>query len=220
MENRVTDVLKLVPFTGYYSMNVAPGAFLSIDTIEERSTSPGQSTDHEATSIAINVSMDGKSATTYPFGNGVTFDGVTLTIPGHLSLDFSREYSDSHLVAFAGTIGDLKVEGETYFNQVPLSAFVGDYYDVQTSRLVLSIKDDLALFFDFSLFSAAPGEPQQVSSYAYVPAMFVLTFSGEPSSESRKFTVMLGTASKNGLACSIQGGATPRLAVSILPFSP
>jgi hypothetical protein len=164
--------------------------------------------------------MNGKSATTYPFANGATFDGVRLTIPGQLTLDFTREYSDSHLVSFTGTIGDVNVEGETYFNQVPLSAFVGDYYDVQTSRLVLSIKDDLALLFDFSLFSAAPGELKQVYSYAYVPAMFVLTFSGEPNSESRKFTVMLGTANKNGLACSIQGGATPKLAVSILPFNP
>ena len=32
----MTDVDKLVAFTGYYSLNVAPGAFLSIDTIEER----------------------------------------------------------------------------------------------------------------------------------------------------------------------------------------
>jgi hypothetical protein len=28
----MTDVGKLAAFTGYYAMNVAPGAFLSIDT--------------------------------------------------------------------------------------------------------------------------------------------------------------------------------------------
>jgi hypothetical protein len=65
-----------------------------------------------------------------------------------------------------------------------------------------------------------------VYSYNYVPAMFVLTFSGksssEPasfssSSEPTSFTMMLGTASQIGLACSIQGGGTPIFAFSILP---
>ncbi len=215
----MTDVSKLAAFTGYYAMNVVPGAFLSIDTVEARSTSPIQ----ETTIVSINVSMDGKSATTYLFGGGATFDGVTLTIPGKLILKFTREYSDGHLVTFAGTIGSVKVNGETYYNPVPLSAFIGDYYDVQTSKLALSIKSDSEILFDFSIFSA-PGELQQVSSFNYIPAMFVLTFSGGSgssggfSSQPGAFTLMLGTASKNGLACSIQGGGTPKFAVSILPF--
>src|ERR1700685_49437 len=213
------DVSKLVPFTGYYSLNVAPAAFLSIDTIEERSISPVQPTFpvQAATNISISVSMNGSSVTTYAFSDGATFDGVTLNIPGQLTLDFSREYRDGHLVSFSGTIEGVDVRGETYFNQVPLSAFVGDYYDVQTSRLVLSIKDNLELLFDFSMSSGAPGELKQVRSYGYMPAMFVLTFGSEPGSAPRKFTLMLGTVGKNGLACSIQGGAAPRLAVSILP---
>lgn len=219
----MTDVSKLVPFTGYYSMNVSPAAFLSIDTIEERSISSAQPTFpvQAITNISISVSMNGSSATTYVFGDGATFDGVTLNIPGQLTLEFTREYRDGHLASFTGTIEGVAVRGETYFNQVPLSAFVGDYYDAQTSRLVLSIKDTLELLFDFSMFSGSPGELQQVRGFGYMPSMFVLTFGGaEPGSEPRKFTLMLGTVGKNGLACSIQGGATPRLAVSILPYSP
>jgi len=214
----VTDVKKLVPFTGYYSMNAAPGAFLSIDTIEERSASPVQPTSpaEESIHISVNVSMNGTSATTYPFGGDATFDGVTLKIPGKLSLEFRREYRDGHLASFTGKVGDVDVSGESYFNQVPMSAFVGDYYDVQTERRVLSITDELVLSFDFSVFAGGSGELRRVYSYRYVPAMFVLTFSGEREA----FTLMLGTASKNGLACSIQGGGTPRLAVSILPFTP
>src|ERR1700720_3066604 len=209
----MTDVGKLAAFTGYYAMNVPPGAFLSIDTVEARSISPIQ----ETTIISINVSMDGKSATTYLFGAGATFDGVTLTIPGKLILKFTREYSGGHLVTFSGTIGSVKVNGETYYNPVPLSAFIGDYYDAQTSKLALSIKSASEILFDFSIFSA-PGELQQVSSFNYIPAMFVLTFSGGSgssggfSSGPASFTLMLGTASKNGLACSIQGGGTPRFA--------
>jgi len=207
------DVNKLVPFTGYYSMNVAPGAFLSIDTIEQRSMSAIEKT----TSITISVSMDGKSATAYPFNEGAAFDGVRLNIPGLLTLDFSREYRDGRLVSFAGQIGDVNVSGETYFNQVPLSAFVGNYYDVQTSRPALTITNNLELLFDFSIFSGGTGKLQRVQSYSYLPAMYVLMFSGEHAPESTKFTLMLGTASKNGLACSIQSaGFAPRLAESIL----
>jgi hypothetical protein len=209
----MTDVGKLAAFTGYYTMNVAPGAFLSIDTTEQRSTSPILPT----TAIAINVSMNGKSATTYPFGDGATFDGAKLNIPGKLSLVFTREYKNGHLATFSGTIGSAKVKGETYYNPVPLSAFIGDYYDVETSKLALSIKSESEILFDYSIFSS-PGELQLVTNYQYVPAMFVLTFSGKSSSQPKSFTLMLGTASKNGLACSIQGGGTPRFAVSILPF--
>jgi hypothetical protein len=211
----MNDVSKLVPFTGYYAMNVAPGAFLSIDTTEERSISPVQKT----TKISINVSMDGKSAVTHAFGDGATFDGVTLNIPGKLRLDFTREYRDGHLAAFSGTIGGVKANGETYFNQVPLSAFVGDYYDLKTSKKALSIKSETEILFDFSVFSTASGELQPVNGYSYVPAMFVLTFKGRSGSEPASFTVMLGTASQMGLACSIQANNTARLAVSILPFS-
>jgi len=207
------DANKLVPFTGYYSMNVAPGAFLSIDTIEQRSISATEKT----TSIKISVSMDGKFAAAYPFSDGATFDGVRLNVPGQLTLDFAREYRDGRLVSFSGRIGDVKVSGETYFNQVPLSAFVGNYYDVQTSKPALSITSDLELLFDLSIFSGGPGELQRVQSYSYLPAMYVLMFSGEHAPESTKFTLMLGTASKNGLACSIQAaGFAPRLAESIL----
>ena len=213
------DVSNLVPFTGYYSMNVAPGAFLSIDTIEERSIAPGQPTlpVKETTAISINVSMDGRSATPYSFSDGATFDGVTMNIPGQLRLDFARHYRDGRLASFTGTIGSVTVNGETYFNQVPLSAFVGEYYDVQTSSKVLSIRRDSAILFDFSMFSGTPGALRHVSSYKYAPAMFVLTFGAEPDAEPNAFTLMLGTAGKRGLACSIQGGGAPRLAVSILP---
>jgi hypothetical protein len=214
-----TMTSKLVPFTGYYSMDVAPGAFLSIDTTEERSVSASQPTPsvRETIDVSINVSMVGKSCTSYSFSDGATFDGVTLDIPGRLTLAFSRHYRDGHLASFTGTIGGVSVKGESYFNQVPLSAFTGDYYDVETSRKVLSIRGGSVLF-DFSIFADASGELQQVKSYSYLPAMFVLTFIGEPDAEHSKFTLMLGTAGKNGLACSIQGGGTPRLAVSILPF--
>lgn len=200
------DVSKLAAFTGYYSIRgaagVAPGAFVSIDTTEQHSP--------KATNILINVSMNGTSLfASYPFGEGDTFDGRTLNIPGKLTLHFTRQYKDGELVTFAGTIGGVDVNGGTYFNPAPLSAFIGDYYDPATTKKALSISDT-EILFDFSSLSKSPsGRLTAVSNYSYVPGMFVLTFSGPPGSEPPKFMLMLGTAGALGLACSVQDGDTP-----------
>ncbi|HEX4411262.1 MAG TPA: hypothetical protein VH206_21025 [Xanthobacteraceae bacterium] len=199
----MTDVSKLVPFTGYYAMHVAPGAFLSIDTTEVQSP--------EATNIVINVSMDGKSLHgSYPFSAGGAFDGAKLHIPGKLTLHFSRQYSNGRLATFSGAVGSTHVSGETYFNPVPLSAFVGDYYDATTNKKALSLKSDTEILFDFSVLSKNPsGQLQAVISYSYVPAMFVLTFTGGSSDGPGKFMLMLGTGAAFGLACSIQDADSP-----------
>lgn len=222
----MTDVSELVPFTGYYSMNAnnaASGAFLSIDTTEENSMAAGIP---KITTIAINVSMDGKSVETYPFAGPATFDGRTLSIPGKLTLDFTREYKDGHLAIFSGTIGGTDVNGETYFNPVALSAFIGDYYYYDKSRNKkhpLSVRSGNEIWFDFSVFSKnASGDLQLVNSYSYVPAMFVLRFSGRSGSDPQSFMLMLGTAGSFGLACSIQDADSPPkfapiMALSILP---
>lgn len=222
----MADVSKLVPFTGYYAMNVAPGAFLSIDTTEAVSVAAGI---QKTTSVTVNVSMDGTSVTAYPFSDGATFDGATLIIPsgklGKLTLHLSREFSDGHLVKFSGTIGSTNVAGTSYFNPVPVSAFVGDYYyyDKKTAKKVhaLSIKSDTQILFDFSVFSTPSGQLQQVNSFSYVPAMFVLTFNNTTHGLPAKFMLMLGTAGAFGLACSIQDGDAqpqfaPIMALSIL----
>jgi hypothetical protein len=211
------DISALAPFTGFYTMNVAPGAFLSIDSVEQRTRrSDPTSSPLEKTDISISVSMDGKSCTTYAVGDGASFDGATLSIPGQLRIAFSRQYERGRLASFMGTVGGVDVTGETYFNPVPLSAFAGDYYDVQTTERVLSIADDLAILFDFGIFLGTPEQLREVQNYDYLPAMFVLEFSDERHAPPNTFTLMLGTAGKRGLACSIQGGGTPRLAVSIL----
>ena len=211
----MSDIEKLAQFTGYYSMDVAPGAFLSIDTVETVASTGATSTP----AITVNVSMDGKSSASYAFDGKAQFDGENLTIPdGNITLKFSRGYANGELASFQGTIGDkaIKATGSTYYNPVPLSAFIGDYYDVITRNKVLSIKGATSILFDFSIFSGSSGTLQAVDSYSYTPAMFVLTFSGSGPSPT-KFVLMLGTAAASGLACSIQGSGIPHFAVSILP---
>jgi len=221
------DVSKLVPFTGYYSMNVAPGAFLSIDTTEIHSSGTS-----DTTNIDINVSMDGKHVVTYhfkPLIDGATFDGRTLHIPGgpaeqhKLHLDFAREYNDGHLVAFSGTIGSVNVNGESYYNPVPLSAFIGDYYYVDpktgATTKVVSLTSEGKILFDFSVLSKPSGQLQPVDSYSYVPAMFVVSFAGISGSGPSSFMLMMGTASNYGLACSIQDNDKPQKYPPVLTIS-
>ena len=215
----MSDVSRLVPFTGYYSMDAAPGAFLSIDTTEIPSPTAGVMPVPTVPTITVNVSMDGRSCTSYAFDGDARFDGTVLNIPaGHIKLEFSRTYDNGKLTSFSGTVGDknTKVNGSTYYNPVPLSAFIGDYFDVETGNKVLSIKTESLFLFDFSIFSGGNGILQPVESHSYTPAMFVLTFSSSGPNPA-KFVLMLGTAAKSGLACSIQGDGLPRFAVSILP---
>lgn len=213
----MAGINQLVPFTGYYSMSIAPGAFLSIDTTDVPSSTQPIFPVPTSPTITVSVSMDGKTSSTYPFTGSASFDGSTLHIPdGKIKLQLTRNYDDGRLVSFTGTIDSKTVNGSTYYNPVPLSAFVGDYFDADTGKQALSIKSDSSIMFDFSIFSGG-GKLQQVESHTYTPAMFVLAFTG---SDGTKFILMLGTAGKSGLACSIQGGGIPRFAVSILPLSP
>ena len=203
---------KLELFTGYYAMNSAPGAFLSIDTTE---TYVVPAIQQKTTTITINVSLNGQSCATYAFDNGATFDGTTLNIPGVLALSFTRAFANGNLASFAGTIGTTTVTGSTYFNPVPLSAFAGDYYDTATQNLVLSVKKEAGFSFDYTIFSGSGGQLQQVNKFTYVPGMYVLEFAD--GAQPIPFILMLGTNGAHGLACSIQlAGYAPHFAVSIL----
>lgn len=206
------DPSKLVPFTGYYQMNVAPGAFLSIDTTVAVATQPPA----DSIDVTISLSMDGATATTFTAADGIAFDGTTLTIPNLVNLVFTRDYQAGRLVSFAGQVGGSTVTGSTYYNAVPLAAFVGNYFDVVTGKPVLAIAGPDDIRFDFAIF-AGGGALQPVAGYRYNPGMFVLSFSGADGSA---FTVMLGTAGAGGLAASIMTDTAQRYALSILSASP
>lgn len=206
------DCSELVPFTGYYPMEtgMGTGAFISIDTTEYYSPSPLLP---YYAAIEINVSMDGITSTTYPFDFDTQFDGTTLIMPDVLNLVFTREYDEGKLTSFTGTIGTTDVSGYTRFNPVALENFVGTYkqIDPPTGEAVLSIASDKDISFDFN---DGTGVLTKISSYSYVPAMYVLLCS---DSSSKKYTLMLGTAGKLGLAVSVQESGSARMAVTILP---
>jgi len=205
------DCSELVPFTGYYPMEtgMGTGAFISIDTTEY---SPSPLLPYYA-AIEINISMDGVTASAYPFDFDTQFDGTTLIMPNVLNLVFTRECDEGKLTSFTGTIGTTEVSGYTRFNPVALENFVGSYKQVDplTGEAVLSIASDKDISFDFN---DGTGVLTKISSYSYVPAMYVLLCS---DASSKKYTLMLGTASSMGLAVSAQETGSNRLAVTILP---
>jgi hypothetical protein len=191
----------LVPFTGYYAMDIAAGAFLSIDTSEAWSTSAPIS------SVTVTVSTDGAASKTYPIDDTTTFDGRTLIIPDVLHIVFERKYNNGILTNFSGKIYGKDAKGNTRFNPLTLSTFIGSYLEIPTGKNVLVITES-GVEFDFG------SGLQPITQYAFNPLMFVLSFNGPTG---QKYTLMMGTAGSMGLAVYIQYGTTGSYAVTILP---
>jgi hypothetical protein len=201
------DASALIPFTGYYSINKAAGAFFSIDTAEVYINFPLTKRimiRYSYPIITINVSLDGKTFTSYPFDSGASFDGKTLKITGVLQVSLVRGYQGGQLVTLSGTISGNTVSGSTYFNPVELPVFVGTYKEIVTKQPKLTVANS-SLMFDFG------AGLQNIRAFTYNPAMYVVQF----ENAGVTYTLMLGTAAKQGLACFITNGTSNDFAVTI-----
>jgi hypothetical protein len=207
----------IIPFTGYYSMSAAPGAFLSVDTTELYYKLTQKIT-ISAASATVTVSMDGKTSTTYPLNQSTSFDGSTLTIPGVLTITFKRAYNNGVLVTFAGTVNNTAVTGSTQFNPIALSTFNGLYTALPSLKQVLSVHDSSkripSVSFDTSVSFDFGSGLRELKLFTFVPLMFVLSFKN-PDSPSDSYILMLGTAGSKGLACFINQGSTGEYAFTI-----
>lgn len=195
----------LMPFAGYYSMSVGQGAFLVITALETYAT------DGYSLNVEVSISMNGEPPARY---KEFEFDGVELSIPGTLSLEFTRTYDQGRLVVFTGQINGEEVSGSTYFNPVPLSAFLGSYKTVPTSArpaepalAILNGSGGPTLAFNPGIFG--DGDFQPVGEFMYDPSMYVLVFYLLDGSRY----VMLGTG--QGLVCGIQSGTRILMAENI-----
>ncbi|WP_428233131.1 hypothetical protein [Flavobacterium sp.] len=190
------NIEELIPFTGYYSLDVASGSFVSIDTNEyyinkQKAIRPKRS------QIIISVSLDGKTSDQYTFNNQMTFVNNVLTIPNVLQLKFKRDFIDGKLVTFKGNIGENNVNGFTRFNPVRLSEFKGTYFNISSSITSLTIVEkkeftEVNYNIDNTLIP--------IEFYSYNPAMYVLNFYA--GKDNNSYTLMLGTFGSHGLACS------------------
>lgn len=218
VENALKDIKSvsadsIVPFTGYYSMDVASGAFLSIDTVETYYTLSQKITISLAT-VTVTISMDGLTSQTYPLDQTTTFDGKTLVIPNILTITLTRNYHDGILTTFSGKVYSANVNGSTQFNPIQLSTFTGKYYAATPSlKEVLSVNASATVPFDSSIAFDFGSGLQGIRLYTFTPLMFVLMFANPATME--EYVLMLGTAGSKGLACFIQHGTTGEYAVTI-----
>lgn len=196
----------IVPYTGYYSMDAAPGAFLSIDTVETYYQLSRPIT-VSVSVVTVSVSMDGSTSQTYKLDQSSSFNNDVLTIPGVLTITLTRGYQDGSLVTFSGIVKGVAVTGSTQFNPITLPTFIGQY-KLTPAKTVLSITAS-GIAFDFG------SGLQTIKFYTFTPLMFVLMFNDPNTGE--KYVVMMGTAGGMGLACYIQHGATGAYAVTIPP---
>lgn len=202
-----SGIKALIPFTGYYAMDIAPNAYLGIDTYwayYSYHRAPKINVKIQVPMVVINLSMDGKTVQSYPFDEHASFDGRTLIISNVIKIDLTRAYQGGQLVGFSGTVNGKSVTGSTFFNPVELPVFVGTYISLITKKPALTVAQS-SLMFDFGKGM------QNIPFFIYNPAMYVVQFKNNQAN----YTLMLGTAPAQGLACFITDGKTNGFAVTI-----
>ena len=205
--------LALIPFSGYYSLGSAPGAFFAIDT----NLYFGSVLSTPAYDVSLIVSLDGTKSYRFPFSGA--FDGVRLVQKskesgGQLTIDLTLNRTASSggpTVSCSGTIElpgrpQLSVSGSTYNNPIPPFVFAGVYYETKSLHLspseeekvavrVMEIKDDLQVLYDFG---KNDGELQPVELYTYNMNMFFFSF----QQGTDAVNLIMGTAAAGGFACN------------------
>lgn len=203
---------KIEYYIGYYCLDIASGAFLTIDSNEQYTLLHDSINSSKMVNTivtnTVSISLDGKNVKSFLFGEDVQFDGKTLVIEKeNLSVDLVRNFQDGKLIELSGIINGTSVKGYTYFNPVPLNVFLGDYKETITPfKPVLSISKDLFLHIDLGNNALTT-----INSFSYNSAMYVVTF----SAEEKEYILMLGTAGKMGLACSIGVNGKSNFVVTI-----
>lgn len=226
---------RLVPFTGYYTLDAKSGAFLLIDTNSIYQNDGGVVTiTHTAT---VTLSTDGIESTAYQvedyppawdieIPNYCTFDKGELVVVSRgeriVNVHLAKDFSNGSSSALSGNILGWVGRAVTPFSAIHLPMFAGKYYgpisenSVATDlssreRLAEPIQAQLVIEADHSLWYNDGAGLAQVNSYSYNYAMFVISFP-LPKPEH---VLEMGTASGFGRVAG--NSAEPGLLVSVLP---
>jgi len=208
-DKEISDHVKaLIPLTGYYSMALAPGAYLIIDTnlvIPEGAQAPYPH-------VSVVISMDGKVKKSK--FNGTFIDGrlkQTIGLNDVVDLVFVRPNLDSSngvVAQFEGLISGTVVKGSTFDNPTSYDTYIGKYYletkniletknDDNEPVLVLEIKPEFQISYDYG---SNDGILSKVDGFTFSLNTWFFSTSFDDNSQDVKF--IMGSGTGNGLACN------------------
>jgi hypothetical protein len=222
------DAKRLLAFNGYYALNnLPPGSFFAIDANVHVVMQPRTAT------LIVNLvyCFDGKTSTTVPFTGH--FDGRWLYQDNGIrkfQLEFERYVEGKHgLTAhLSGTVNtkflpsggtQVTVSGSTFNNPIPMSLFVGTYYELlpEGTRYlpVASITSDRGLVSVKYDWGKGDRNLTPVTEFIYNYNMyyFVLANPDNPFNEYSPKLIM-GTALNQGLACQNIYEKPPKTSIS------
>ncbi|KYG84884.1 hypothetical protein AWW67_18025 [Roseivirga seohaensis] len=205
------DLLALMIFNGYYSMDNTPGAFFTVDTnihIQNGSSTP-------IYDLALIICMDGKTSYRVPFTG--TFDGTHLIQTGTAANTFGISLTFTHsgqqngtTASFSGSITPyggtpVTVTGKTYNNPIPYAQYIGEYYETvplhlspskttKTMLPVMKIEDNYQISYDIT----GNGTLSTVGSFSYNLNMYFFSF----TEGNNSISLIMGTAAAGGFACN------------------
>jgi hypothetical protein len=187
----------LASFSGYYALNIAPGAFVSISG---RYLCMNGVID--AYQVGIGFSLDGVTSTSFWFDSSMSFDPATgaLSAPC-VALTFSSGFDPATgtLARVSGTVGGLPAAGSTYFNPVPLSAFGPARLTDKTDANAVQVLGDTSV-----AYVTAGGVASTIDTFIYVPLMYIVG----TQIDSSELILSLGTDGPRGLACIVMAGTS------------
>jgi len=183
----------LVPFTGYYTLDAGPGAFLLVDTNYLYALVDGTPViTYKAT---ITFSLNGTSSAVFDADTCCTFDNGNLTVAYDgitaAQVYLFKDTANGNVSSLTGTVEGTAVTGSTPFNPIEMQVFAAEYFEPVDG----GYQGRLTLNPDYSVwFREGSGDFVQVTEYFYNYAMFVIgfTLNGETN------TFEMGTTSASG----------------------
>lgn len=178
ISDQQSPVQALIPFTGFYMLDVKIGSFIMVDT--EQLTVLGSGGKPVSTySATVTLCADGVTSKQFSLGSHCTFNDNNLVITNTViggttaNLRFSNASGNSSV---SGTFNDKHVAGSSPFAPISLSLWSGTYYTQgPVDNKVYPYAPTLKIDPDGTVFFAADGAAlKPVQQYSYDYAMFVI----------------------------------------------
>jgi len=196
----------MIPFTGYYTLDAATGAFVMVDSNKRWAVNPAGGDPIVEYTAVVTISPDGQVSNKYPLGVNCAFIDNVLSITDangdiEATLTFSPPTATEGC-AVQGTIGTTTVSGTTPFAPIELSIWSGTYYaqgkqQQQGGLLIYPYTATLEIGTDGTVqFVDAAGNLSPVPTYSYDYAMFVVAVTLDPANPvTSTHLYEMGTAS-------------------------